>query len=131
MGHRCAEGGQRERGGRLGMGVFFLLLWSLSWGIRGAEAAPSDACRTLAARFAVAPEQLDLKALAALGICLTGEIGERVGATEQAQAPEAEGAPPPEVLPPPPAPPQPPAPPYGAWPPPAPWTESWPSPNPW
>ncbi len=146
MGHRCARGRQMEIGGRLVAGVILLLLWSLSWGIRGAEAAPSDACRTLAARFAAAPEQLDLKALAALGICLTGEIGERVGAIEQAEAPEAKSAPPPQVLQPSPPPPQPPPPPppppvgpweplpprpYGDWPSSAPWTESWPSPNPW
>ena len=130
-----------EIGGRVGAGAFLLLLWPLSWGIGGAEAAPSDACRTLAARFATAPEELDLRGLASLGICLTGEIGERVGAIEQPEAPEAESAPPPEVVPPPAAPPQPPPPPpplpvapweplpprpYGDWPSSAPWTESWP-----
>jgi len=126
-------------GGRLGAAAVFLLLWSLVTGIRGAAAAPSDTCRALAARFAAAPEELDLKALASLGICLTGEIGERVGAIEQPEAPEAESAPPPEAAPPPlappPPPPLPPAPPptrpYGDWPPSAPWTESWPSPYPW
>ena len=135
-----------EIGDRLGAGVILLLLWSLSWGIRGAEAAPSDACRTLAARFAAAPEELDLRGLAALGICLTGAIGERVGATEPAEAPEAESVPPPEVVPPPAAPPQPPPPPpplpvapweplpprpYGDWPPSAPWTENWPPSSLW
>ena len=126
-----------EIGGRVGAGAFLLLLWPLSWGIGGAEAAPSDACRTLAARFAAAPEELDLRALATLGICLTGEIGERVGAIEQPEAPEAESTPPQEAAPPPPAPPQPPPPPappparpYGDWPSPAPWMETWP-PNPW
>jgi len=127
-----------EISGRVGAGAFLLLLWPLSWGIGGAEAAPSDACRTFAARFAAAPEELDLRALATLGICLTGEIGERVGAIEQPEAPEAESTPPQEAAPPPPAPPQPPPPPappparpYGDWPPSAPWTESWPSPYPW
>jgi hypothetical protein len=126
-------------GARLGAGVILLLLWSLSWGIRGAEGTPSDACRTLAARFAAAPEELDLRGLAALGICLTGEIGERVGATEPVEAPEAESAPPPEVVPPPAAPPQPappppappPALPYGNWPPSAPWMEDWPPSSRW
>jgi len=135
-----------EIGGRLGAGAIVLLLWSLAWGTQRAAAAPSDACRTLAARFAAAPEELDLRALAALGICLTGAIGERVGAIEPAEAPEAEVAPPPDVVPPPAAPPPPPqAPPplpvapweplpprpYGDWPPSAPWIESWPSPSPW
>lgn len=129
-------------GARLGVGVGLLLFWSLPWGIQGAEAAPSDVCRTLAARFAAAPEELNLRELASLGICLTGEIGERVGATEPAEAPEAESPPPPAAIsPPPPALPQPPPPPpplptapweplplrpYGDWPPAAPWTESWP-----
>jgi hypothetical protein len=137
MGHRSAEGEQTRVGGRLGAIVTLLLLGSLSWGLRGAEAAPSEACRILAARFAAAPEQLDLKALATLGICLTGEIGERVGAAEQAEAAQPESAPPPEAIPPP-APPEPPAPPpaapptrpYGDWPPSAAWREIWP-PSPW
>ncbi len=125
---------------RIGAGAIFLLLWLALWGVPGVEAVPPEACRDLAARFAAAPEQLDLKALATLGTCLTTEIGERVGVTGPSAAPAS-----PQGETPPPPPPQggasPPAsqpgtsPPqarqYGQWPLPAPWTESWPSPNPW
>ena len=123
---------------RLSASAIVFLLWLTLWGVRVAEAEPSEACRDLAARFAAAPGQLDLKALATLGTCLTTEIAERVGVT-------GPSAPPPEQTPtlpapqggvsPPPAsqegasPPQ--ARQYGAWPLPAPWVESWPSPNPW
>jgi hypothetical protein len=125
---------------RVGACTILLLLWLTLWAVPGAEAEPPEACRDLAARFAAAPEQLDLKALATLGTCLTNEIGERVGVTGPPVAP----APPQGETPPPLAPPggtSPPAsqpeisPPqarqYGQWPLPAPWTESWPSPNPW
>jgi hypothetical protein len=145
MSHRDADGRPGKVGGRLGVGAILLLLGLLAWGLQGAEAAPSEACRLLAARFASAPEQLDLKALASLGICLTGEIAERVGAAEQAEAPEAESPIPPQAIPPPPEPtplppPPPPLPaapwaplpvrPYGDWPPSAPWMGTWP-PSPW
>lgn len=126
---------------RLSAGAIVLLLWLTLWGVRGADAEPSEACRDLAARFAAAPEQLDLKALATLGSCLTTEIGERVGAAGTSAAPAA----PREETPTPPAPQGGASPPptsqqgasppqarqYGQWPLPAPWTESWPSPNPW
>lgn len=123
---------------RLGATAIVLLLWLTLWGVREAEAEPSESCRNLAARFAAAPEQLDLKALATLGTCLTTEIGERVGATGPSAAPQ-EGTPTPPVpqggASPPPAPQQETSPPqarqYGQWPPPAPWAESWPFPNPW
>jgi hypothetical protein len=123
---------------RLGAGAIVLVLWVMPWGVRGAEAEPSESCRNLAARFAAAPEQLDLKALATLGTCLTTEIGERVGATGPSAAPR-------EETPTPPAPQEEPSPPpasregtsppqarqYGDWPPRTPWMEHWPSPNPW
>lgn len=123
---------------RLGAGAIVLLLWLTLWGVRGAEAEPSEACRNLAARFAVAPEQLDLKALATLGTCLTTEIGERVGATGPSGTPQEETPTPPAPqgrASPPPASQQGTTPPqarqYGEWPLPAPWMENWPSPNPW
>jgi hypothetical protein len=122
----------------LGAGAIFLLLWVTPWGVREAVAEPSESCRNLAARFAAAPEQLDLRALAVLGTCLTTEIGERVGATGPSTAPQEEAPTPPAPqvgASPLPAPrqeaPPPQARPYGEWPPPAPWTENWPSPNPW
>jgi hypothetical protein len=125
---------------RVGVCTIPLLLWLTLWAVPGTEAEPPEACRDLAARFAAAPEQLDLKALATLGTCLTTEIGERVGVTGPPAAP-----PPPQVgTPPPPAPQGEASPPasqpeisppqarqYGQWPPPTPWTGSWPSPGPW
>lgn len=125
---------------RLGAGAIVLALWSAPWGIRGAAAEPSESCRDLAARFAAAPQQMDVKELATLGTCLATELAQRVGATappaaspspEQPPAPSApqgEGAPPSpsgerKALPQ--------ARPYGEWPQSAPWMESWPSPNPW
>ena len=123
---------------RLGAGAIVFLLWLTLWGVREAEAEPSEACRDLAARFAAAPGQLDLKALATLGTCLTTEIAERVGAAEPSTGPrEQTPAPPtpPGGASPPPASQEGASPPqvrqYGQWPLPAPWTESWPSPNPW
>jgi len=123
---------------RVGAGVIAFLLWLTPWGVREVEAEPPEACRDLAARFAVGPEQLDLKALATLGICLTTEIAERLGATGASAAPREQTPAPPlpqEGAPPPPVPQEGASPPqarqYGQWPLPAPWTESWPSPNPW
>ena len=127
-------------GVRVGACTILLLLWLTLWGVSGAEAEPSEACRDLAARFAAAPEQLDLKALATLGTCLTAEIGERVGVTgPSATSPAPQGETPPPPAPQggttPPASQQGISPPqarqYGQWPLPAPWMESWPSPNPW
>ena len=123
---------------RLGAGALVLGLWLMPWGARRADAEPSESCRNLAARFAAAPEQLDLKGLATLGTCLTTEIGERVGATAPSAVPREEAptppAPPGAATPPPASregTPRPQAREYGAWPLPAPWTEHWPSPNPW
>lgn len=123
---------------RLAACATVLLLWLTPWGVRGAEAEPSESCRNLAARFAVAPEQLDLKELATLGSCLTTEIGERVWATGPSAAPREETRVPPapqgEASPPPASregTSPPPARQYGDWPPSAPWSEHWPSPNPW
>jgi hypothetical protein len=115
-----------------------LVLWLIPWGVRGAAAEPSDACRELSARFAGTPEQLDLQALARLGACLITEIGERLGAMEPSAgareetpslltpqgetaspSPTREGTSPPLARR------------RGEWPPPAPWTESWPPPSPW
>ncbi len=125
-------------GVRLGVCCIVIGLSLAAWGVPRAGAEPAEACRDIAARFASAPEQLDLKALARLGACVTTEIGDRVGTTEPSATPREETAPPP--LPreePAPAP----APPgeasassdrrWGEWPAPAPWMENWPPASPW
>lgn len=106
-----------------------LVLWWAPWGIPRAAAEPSEACRNLAARFARAPDQMDLQALATLGSCVSGEIAGRVGGTAPSGAPEEEAPPPPaqgsqkgaatESDPWEPKPSQ--GRQYGEWPPPAPW----------
>jgi hypothetical protein len=123
---------------RLGAGAIVFLFWLTLWGVRPAVAEPSEACRDLAVRFATAPGQMDLKALATLGTCLTSEISERVGAPGPPAASPAETPPPPVPqggASPPPTSQQGASPPqayqYGDWPLPAPSMESWPSPNPW
>ena len=123
---------------RLGAGAILFLLWLTLWVVRAAEAEPSEACRDLAVRFATAPEQMDLRALATLGTCLTNEIGERVGIPgSPAASPGGTPTPPAPQggVPPPPASSQENLSPqvrrYGDWPSPTPWMESWPAPNPW
>jgi hypothetical protein len=120
------------------VGASLLVLWWAPWPTPAAAAEPTELCRNLAARFARAPDQLDLPGLATLGSCITGEIAERVGGTAPSGVPrEASPAPAPtpaqETTPQqyapasdqwerrPPAPRQ-----YGTWPPPAPWIENWP-----
>ena len=123
---------------RLAAGAIVLALWSVLWSVRGAEAEPPESCRNLAARFASAPEELDVKALATLGSCLATEIAVRVGATGPSAASSGEAptpsAPQEEVAPPPPpqeGASQPQTRRYGDWPAPPAWMERWPSPNPW
>jgi hypothetical protein len=114
-----------------------IILGVACWGIDIVAAEPSTFCRDLAAGFATAPAQLDVRSLATLGACVLTEIEERADATERPTSP-SEGAapsPPPVVVLPPPAPSDATQSPmthqYGDWPLPATWTESWPSPKPW
>ena len=103
--------------------IALLLLW------QGTEpaAASSEACRSLAALYARAPEQLDAQAKIALQNCLATEAQES-GTTQPsapsyqdtsvAPAPESGNSPQEERA-------------WGEWPEPPAWTEHWPSPNPW
>ncbi len=124
-------------GTRLGAGAMALLLWSTPWEVPRAQAEPSQPCRDLAARFASAPGEMDVKDLATLASCLAAEIAARVGATGPSGVTPEEAPPPlmpPETAPPPPpqeGTSQPLTRRYGEWPTPPEWKESWPSPNPW
>lgn len=104
--------------------VLVLGLWLSGLGSAGAEL--SAECRDLAARFAKAGAELDLRALAALMTCVSAEIQDRTGGTAPAPPPS-----PPEEAPPAPAPAQPMWPPptsqRAQWPPSAPWGGPWPS----
>ena len=104
--------------------IGLLLLWQWS----GSAAASTEACRSLAALYARAPEQLDAQARAALQNCVATEAEERSGTT-QPSAPSYQGS---SVAPAP----QPGGVPRedgaeGGWPAPPSWQEHWPSPNPW
>ena len=114
----------------VGVALFVpILLW---WGVGTAAADSSESCRGLADHFAKAPAELDARYLAALMLCVSTEIGERLQITQvmppitQAMpptSPQAEAAPGP-------APEQPAAPPrrtYGDWPKLSPWTGDWPT----
>jgi hypothetical protein len=90
-----------------------LMLWQGSQ----PAAASSEACRSLAALYARAPDQLDAQARAALQNCLATEAEERSD-TSVAPAPQSGVAPQEERK-------------WGEWPLPPAWTEHWPSPNPW
>ncbi len=100
----------------------------LGWAVRPAVADVSDACRGLSGRFANAAEEMGTRSLAALLLCVSKEIGQRVGvamATPPETAPpavEEAPAPSPESQ----APTTPPNKPYGDWPQPAPWGGGWP-----
>jgi hypothetical protein len=91
-------------------------------------AASTEACRSLAALYARAPEQLDAQARIALQNCLTTEAEEKSGTaqppapsyqdTSAAPAPQSEAPAQEERT-------------WGEWPLPSAWTEHWPSSNPW
>jgi len=112
--------------------VLALGLW-LS-GLGSASAEPSAECRDLAARFANAPAELDLGALAGLMTCVGAEMQDRTGGRAlppPPRPPEPVPPSPPPAPPPSPAPAPPPSPPPSsfreAWPPSAPWGSPWPS----
>jgi hypothetical protein len=98
------------------------------WQGSGPAAASSEACRSLAALYARAPDQLDAQAKIALQNCLATEANERSGAV-QAPAPAPQNpsnAPAPQSGDTPQQGEQ-----WGDWPASPAWTEHWPSPNPW
>jgi hypothetical protein len=108
-------------------GVLPLALFVL-WQGSGPAAASSEACRSLAAIYARAPEQMGAQAKAALQNCLAIEAEEQAGAvrpsgpssqdTPGASAPQSEDTPQGGRQ-------------WGEWPDNPAWTEHWPSPNPW
>lgn len=108
-------------------GVLPIALFIL-WQGAGPAAATSEACRSLAALYARAPEQLDDQAKLALQNCLAAEAEEKSGAvqpsappsqdTSGGSTPQSGGTPQQGHE-------------RGEWPVPPAWTESWPSPNPW
>ena len=104
--------------------ITLLMLW------QGSEqaAASSEACRSLAAIYARAPEQMDAQERMALQNCVATEAEEKSG-TAQPSAPSSQDisvAPDPQSGT---APEQERA--WGEWPLPPAWTEHWPSSNPW
>jgi hypothetical protein len=64
-----------------------------------AEAQSGELCQGLAARFAVAPDQLDPASLVALSGCITAELAVRIASPAEV-LPESTPAPPAEVPPP-------------------------------
>ncbi len=101
---------------RLVGGVVLLGLLAC-WSITQAAPGPSDACRTLAAMYARAPEQFDAQALAALQACIAAEASDK---TEPPAAPVVPAIQEQSK--------------WKEWPAPAPWTQSadpWPYPTPW
>jgi hypothetical protein len=110
---------------RIGVSVVLVGLSLFALGVGSVDAEPSAACRDLAAQFGSAPAQLDARSLAALMLCVSSEVGDRLGAPRIAPASspgvEPSSAPPPEQQ-------STPAPRkmYGDWPQPSPWGESWP-----
>jgi hypothetical protein len=112
---------------QVGIGVAICVLIPLWWGV-GTAAEPSDICRDLAGQFAKAPAELDARYLAALMLCVSTEVGERLQVAQvmppasvqaetapaPAPAPEESAAPPPRRM-------------YGDWPQPSPWVGDWPT----
>ncbi len=116
---------------RIGVAISVLIL--LWWGV-GAAAEPSDVCRDLAGQFAKSPGDLDTRYLAALMLCVSTEVGERLQVAQvmpptsvqaetvpspapapaPAPAPEESVAPLPRRM-------------YGDWPQPSPWVGDWPT----
>ena len=106
------------------LAIALLMLWQGS----DQAAASSEACRSLAALYARAPESLDAQAKVALQNCLAIEAEEKTGAAQPPAPPsqDTSGAPAPQSVGTPQQDRQ-----WGEWPLPSAWTEHWPSPNPW
>ncbi len=106
----------------------FLAVGLVGWDARPVAAELSDACRDLAGRFTSASAEMGPRSLAALMLCVSTEIGERLGVAMvvPSAAPGEETASPPPA--PESGPPAGPAPrrPYGEWPGGAPWGGEWP-----
>jgi hypothetical protein len=99
-------------------------------GFDPASAEPSAECRDLAAQFAKAAAELDLRSLAGLMTCVSAELQDRAGGPAPAPSPRSPEDPPPD-----PAPAKPTSPPptreRDQWPAPAPWGGAWPPAAPW
>jgi len=116
---------------RIAIGSVMAALSLLWYGAGPVGAVPSDTCRDLATRYANTPAQLDSRYLAALMICVSTEVGERMGVAEivpvassTSTSPQAEESPAPvaepEASPPPRRD-------YGTWPAPPAWGREWPA----
>jgi len=99
-------------------------------GFAPASAEPSAGCRDLAARFATAAAELDLRSLAGLMTCVSAEMEDRTGGPALLPPPYPPEDAPPDAVPAPAPEPQPTRQ-RDQWPAPAPWGGAWPPAAPW